>query len=177
MARPCRTCTHPERERIELELANARAFVDVARRWEIPPTSIKRHVHKHMTQEQIARLRHGFPDSIEIDIDKLTREGGQGAILGLKRLILEQQEAAYRCDAAGLFEAGIRARQAQATLYKEQAKLAALYPGLKTTTNNNLIVADFNVFADQLDKVLRPFPEARQAVAAMFSPTAALAAP
>ncbi len=180
MARHCRTCTHPERERIELELANAPALADVSRNWGIPTSSLSRHRNQHMTQEQIARLRHGFPDDIEISIDELTRQGGQGAILGLKRLGLELQEIAKRCDAIGDFPNGIRARTEQKSVYKEQARLAAMYPGLKSTTNNHLVIADGVQIFDLVNRVLaraETVTDARRMLAAEYRTMAAAPLP
>lgn len=174
MAQRCRTCNHPDRDRIEQALANTRSKIAggveaIAQKWGIPRSSLQRHLSRHMTQEQVARLRHGMPDNIEVSIEEITRQEGEGAILGLKRLRLELQIIAERADKAGDFQSGIRARQAQLKIYEEQAKLAAMYPGRKQVTNNNLVLGDVTVLFDMIDKVLLPFPEARRAVAQAFS--------
>jgi len=172
--RRCRTCTHPDRDRIELEAAIAwkdrarGSIAEVGMRYGIPKSSIYRHVENHMTQEQFARLLHGVPDSVEIDVDKVTREQGQRAILGMARLVRELQEVAARADQAGEIDAATRARVAQGNIYREQAKLAGKYPGMKSTTTNNVLVADgrqvFDVVARILSKA-RDLPDARRMLA------------
>lgn len=182
MAQRCRTCNHRDRDRIEQALANTRSKIAggveaIAQKWGIPRSSLQRHLARHMTQEQVARLRHGMPDNIEISIEEITRQEGEGAILGLKRLRLELQIVAERADKAGDFQSGIRARQAQQKIYEEQAKLAAMYPGRKQVTNNNLVVADGVALFQLFDRVLERAPDlitARKMLAREFR---ALAAP
>jgi len=174
MGRRCRTCTHPDRDRIELEAAVAwkdrarGSIAEVGMRYGIPKSSIYRHVEHHMTQEQVARLVHGIPDAVEVDVDRLTRESGQRAILGMARLIDELRETAARADAAGEIDAAIRARVAQSNVYREQAKQAGQYPGAKATTTNNVLIADGRQVFESVDKILRrarDLPDARRMLA------------
>jgi len=168
MSKPCTTCNHPERERIEQELAVAKSVQSVATRWGIQRRTLSHHRQHHMKQEQIARLRFNLPTELDIDIDDLTRRGGQEAMLGLKRLNLELQERAAIYDGAGNYAAANRARDIQFKVYVEQMRLSAMYPGLKSTVNNNLVVADGEMVFRLVDKALEKFPEARRALASAY---------
>ncbi|MGY3265158.1 hypothetical protein [Lysobacter sp. HA35] len=161
----CKTCSHPERERIEQEIAIARSMQDVADRWGIERRSLNRHRADHMTQEQIARLRGLVPADVEVDIAELTRRGGEDAMLGLKRLNAELVEITKKLDGMGEYAVAAKYRDLEFKIYREQMKIAALYPGLKQVTNNNLVFAEFDAIARLAESVLGPWPEARRAFA------------
>ena len=164
MAQPCRTCNHPDRERIEVELAMASSVREVSERYDIPRRSLHRHKQEHMTAEQIMRIRGMTPAQFEVNIEELTRRGGEAAVIGFTRIIQECQVAAETCDKLKMFAVSANYRKLQLEAYKEQAKIAAIYPGRKTV-NNNLVLGDVSALFDMLDVVLRPYPEARLAVA------------
>lgn len=168
MAIPCGTCTHPDRDRIEQELAIAKTVAEVANRYGIKRRSLSDHRAKHMTQEQIARLRHNLPDKLDFDIDEITRRGGQDAMIGLKRLNLELQERARLYDRENAYNAANRARALQFNVYCEQMRLAAMYPGEKRTVNNNLVVADGQMVFQMVEQALADYPEARRALAVAY---------
>src|SRR5690606_10298132 len=113
----------------------------------------------------IARIRGMTPVEAEINIEELTRKGGEAAVIGLSRLITECVEQAKKCDGAGLHAEAVRYRKLQLDAYREQAKIAALYPGRKTVNNNNLVLGDMAPMFDMIDAVLKPYPEARAALA------------
>lgn len=170
----CRTCNHPDRARIELEIATVTAFrngslAQVAEKFGLKKDTVYRHRREHMTQEQLARLVRGVPDGVEIDIDKLTREGGQNAVMGMARLAAELEEVAKRCDQEGAWREAIAARNAQTKILIEQAKMASAYPGAKReTVNNNLIFASEQHAFQMIDNILRraeSIPEARRMLA------------
>ncbi|QQP97933.1 hypothetical protein [Lysobacter enzymogenes] len=169
MASRCKVCNHPERDVIEQLLANNTSaqglggVQTIAARFGLKRASAQRHLKNHMKQEQVARLRHGIPDNIEINIEEITRQEGEGAVLGLKRLRLELQELAARADKVGDLQSGIRARQAQQRVYEEQAKLGAMYPGRKQVTNNNLVIADGRELFLIVDRVLSVAPDVASA--------------
>ena len=157
----CATCAHPERGRVELEAAVASGLrsgsvARVAEKFGLKKDSVYRHLKEHMTVEQIARLRTGTPDDVEIDIDRLTREAGQNAVLGLGLIARELQETAEKCDRAGMHREATQARTAKARVLIEQAKMGQIYPTTKReTVNHNLIFAnEQHVFA-LLDRLLR----------------------
>lgn len=165
-ARLCKTCNHPDRERIEQELAIARCVQVVADRYEIDRRALSNHKAKHMTQVQIARLRGLVPEDVEVDIDALTRKGGQDAMVGLKRLNSELVEITERLDKAGDFVTAHKYRDLQFKVYREQMKIGAMYPGLKQVTNNNVFLADLEAIAQLAERKLGPWPEAKRAFAA-----------
>ena len=165
----CQTCQHPERERIDTELALSPSVAEVAERWGIPRRSMSRHRQNCMTQKQIAQIRAITPAQAELDIEELTRRGGEAAVIGFSRLIQECKKGAEKCDKLGMPGEAVKYRKVQLEAYKEQAKIATLYPGRKSVTNNNLVMGDVSTLFDMIDATLRPFPEARAAVAAAFA--------
>lgn len=173
MGQKCRTCNHPEREQIEQALANTRARVagginGVVRKWGIPRSSLRRHLSEHMTEEKCARLLLGMPDEIDANIEEIIRREGEGAILMLRKLKTEHVAAVERWEKLGLYEEARKERIEVRKVGELLAKYAGMVPGKKNITNNNLVLADFTVFADGLHKVLAPWPDAQRATAAMF---------
>ena len=61
-----RSCVHahPERATIEFELARCHRVRDVADKWGIPRRTLADYRQRHMTQEQVARLRGLAPEQI-----------------------------------------------------------------------------------------------------------------
>lgn len=165
----CRTCQHPDVERINMELALAPNVHTVAARYDIPRRSLARHRRQCLTQQEIARMRGMSPSQLEVDIDELARKGGQDAYIGLSRLLEECKAQADRCDRIGQAREAAIYRKLQLDIYDKKLKIAAMYPGRKTVTNNNLVLGDVGMLFDLVDATLRPFPEARRAVADAFA--------
>ncbi|MBF6022864.1 hypothetical protein [Lysobacter niastensis] len=182
MAQKCRTCTHPHRELIEQALANTRARRNggvqaVSDKWSIPRSSLQRHLTNCMSQDLVARLRMGMPDPIDISIEEIIRQEGEGAIIGLRKLKEEHRAAAERWEHMGEFEQARKERIELRRVHEALAQYAGMIPGRKQVTNNNLVLGDVSTLFDTIDAVLRPFPEARRAVAqalAMQQPRPAL---
>jgi hypothetical protein len=141
----------------------------VAERYGIPRRTLARHRRECLTQKEIARIRFATPAQVEVDIAELARRGGEAAVIGFTRLIQECKEQAEKCDGLAMPSQAVKYRKLQFEAYREQAKIAAIYPGKKTVTNNNLVLGDMGVMFDMIDATLRPFPEARLAVAAAFA--------
>ena len=179
MPRKCAICHHPDRTTIEQAAATARSIAKVADRFGVKRDALYRHMKLHLAPEKRQKLTHGVPDEVEVDVDKMTREAGQYSIIGLKQLAIDLQQTAEKCDRLNDFANATKARAALAAVYKEQARLGGLYPGLKGTTNNNLIVADDRVLFDLFDKILTTassVPEARRMLAAAYRQEAELPA-
>lgn len=172
----CGTCQHPDIERINLELALSPTSAEVARRYGIPIRSMSRHRRQCLTQSDIARMRGMSPTQVEVNIEELVRKGGEDAVIGLSRLVVECKEQAEKCDALVLFREAAAYRKLQLEAYKEKAKIAAIYPGRKTVTNNNLVLGDVSMLFDVVNEALRMFPEAQSAVAAAWARQAQLPA-
>ena len=174
MPRPCQVCSHPERERIDVDLALEPNAAIVARRYGLHERAMRRHLANHVAQADIARYRSISPTAAQVSIQDLASQGGEAAVIGFSRLIQECKACAEKCDNAGAHDTAVKYRKVQLDAYKEQAKIAAIYPGRKTVTNNNLVLGDVGHVFGLIDSVLRPFPEARQAVALAFAQQTAL---
>lgn len=149
----CKTCAHPERERIELELALSPNVREVAQRYGMATRSLSRHKTEHVPPEKLERLRGMTPAQAELDIEELTRRGGEQAMIGFARLVQECRDQAERCDAMGLFSEGAKYRKLQLDAYKEQAKIAAIYPGGRTI-NNTLMIGDASTVFEMTRRIL-----------------------
>lgn len=171
MGRQCTTCQHPERERIDTELALSSNVAEVAARYGIARRSMSRHRQNCMTQKQIAQIRGITPAQAEVEIEELARRGGEDSIIGFSRLVQECKESAEKCEKLGLHSEVATFRKLQLAAYKEKAKIAAIYPGRKTVTNNNLVVADGAEIFQLVNQVLsraESVPHARQLLAAEY---------
>lgn len=150
----CHACNHPDRERIEAELALAPNTAEVASRWDIPGRCLRRHRQLHMTQEQIKRIRFATPDKVELDIAELTRRGGEDAMIGLKRLNEELIHQTAICDSIGEHATALKYRDLQLKVYREQVRISGMYPGLKQVTKNTLVLNDAGAMMQLLDGIL-----------------------
>ena len=170
----CRTCSHPERERIEFDLANCiqgqhGAMLGIANKYGIPRSSLQRHLTRHMATAQVARLRYNVPDATDQRIEEVVRREGENAIIGLRALKEQHLLAIDRLDNAN-DTAGARAeRKELRAVYEAHAKYGGKIPGRKSVTNNNLVLGDVSTLFELIDATLKPFPEARRAVADAFS--------
>ncbi|MCH2090310.1 MAG: hypothetical protein MK141_01855 [Pseudoxanthomonas sp.] len=172
----CQTCHHPDRERIDSELALSSSVREVSERWDIPRRSLARHRQQCMTQDQIARIRFDVPAQVEVDIAELTRRGGEDAMLGLKRMRPQLTGIAEKCEAIGMYGEAAKYRKLELECYREQLKIAALYPGKKTVTNNHLVITDGQPMFELFDRILtvaEDITAARRMLAAEFRMLAA----
>jgi len=168
MRKNCRTCKHPNIELINAELAAPRSTEEVAKKFGIPARTVREHRAHCMTVEQMARLRHEIQPTLDVDIDERVRRGGREAVLGFANDLHKLEIACARCEKMGLERELTANRALMFKIRVEQAKLADRYPGAKRVTNN-LVVGDVSVLFDLIDATLRPFPDARQAVALAFA--------
>lgn len=144
---------HPDRERIEHELALCRNVAEVAARYGLNRRTLSAYRQNRMTAEQIARIRGMSPTDAEVNIEELVRKGGEDAVIGLSRLVQECKDQAEKCDKLGLHREASVYRRLQLTAYVEKAKIAALYPG-KRTVNNTLVVGDSSAIFDMVAGIL-----------------------
>lgn len=172
----CQTCHHSQRERIDAELALTNSVREVSERWDIPRRSLARHRQQCMTQEQIARIRFDVPAKVEVDIEELTRRGGEDAMLGLKRMRPKLTDIAEKCEALAMYEQAAKYRKLELDCYREQMKIAALYPGKRTVNNNHLVISDGQPLFEMFGRILTHAPtieDARKMLAAEFKMLAA----
>lgn len=174
MAIPCRTCTHPERERIEVALAMTHprrggGVQRIADKWGVPRSSLRRHLNNHMTREQVMRLRAGMPDTIDVSIEEFVRQAGEGAIITLSRLEKGFRIRAEALEKIGDYEGSRKELAEAAKVARDLVLYAGLVPGRKTVNNNTLVLGDIGALFDRIDAALASYPDARQAVAEVFA--------
>lgn len=155
---------HPHRETIEAELALSDSRV-VGEKWNINPRALRHYRQKYMTAEQIARIRGLVPSQAEVDIEKLVREGGTEAVVGLSRIITEAKAGFEACTKLGLHGEAVKYQKIQLEAFKAKGNYAGLIPGRKTVNNNTLMIGNMQQFMDFVDAALAQFPDARRALA------------
>lgn len=163
----CTVCAHRERAGIDLALARGVSVTALAKRYGFAATdSIYRHRAKHLPAQLRASLLAG-PD-LAIDLDKLRETESQSLLVNLvalrNRLLASLDTAEEVGDGTMLSRV---AGQLHHNLEITGKLLGSLTSGTNIT-NNILIQPQYITLRVELVRALAPFPEARQAVAAML---------
>ena len=165
MGRRCQVCEHPDRAKIELGLARKVSVPQLARKFEVSQDALYRHRDKHMPPQLKASLMAaGRPT--EIDLDELRRTESEGLLQHLVsqrgRLYSHVEQAADLGDlrAAAQIEGKITDN-----LQLESRLLGELVTHHQTTVNQLIVQPEYIQLRDELIRALRPYPEARRAVA------------
>lgn len=166
----CKTCHHPERARIEMQIANGVAIPRVTRQFSgggLTRKNVWYHWKMHVSQARKDTLRVVGLSDIKVDLDALKRvEGGsllQNWIAERARL----QRIADVCEEKGLFTEAIRASTAIVRGLELIAKyLGELQTGSTTINQNFLVSPDWVNLRSSIAAALRPYPEAQRAVLA-----------
>ena len=151
MARSCSVCRHPDRDAIDRALIEGQPYRDIAGQYSVSKSGVERHGRNHLPAtltnaaeaEEVARA-----DDLLSQLRAL-----QGRALG----ILEKAES------SGDYRAALSAiREARGCL----ELLAKLAGELQSGTDLRVVVApDWIHLRGQVLESLRPFPEAKRAVA------------
>lgn len=160
----CSICAHRERAAIDLALARGVSVSALARRYKVSTDAIYRHQRSHLPPQLRAKLLAG-PDTA-IDIDRLKETESQSLLANLVALRNRLFASLDVAEEAG--DSGMAARVA-AQLHKNLELTGRLLGDLATgTTITNVTVLPAYVHLRvELVRALAPFPEARQAVAAV----------
>ena len=169
----CRTCTHLERTRIDWLICSGSPIKPLARKFGLPAGSVYWHIRHHISPEYRASITAG-PFSSEEQLKKLVSENESSVLDTLKALnsgVLTKWLAAFESDALdGFINLTASARKNLELMAKLNHEIAPPGP-TSVVTNNNTIVSihqspEYLQTISTLAIALRPFPEARQAVAA-----------
>ena len=161
----CRVCEHPDRARIELQIARRVPNRRVASNFNISPDSVQRHKHNHMPAQLLAALVCGTRET-EIDLEQLRVSESEGmlqhllALRGRLYALLDQAEEDNDINAATRVHGRLN----------ENLKLTGQLVGELNSraphvVNNVLILPQYLELRTSLVRALQPFPEASQAVA------------
>jgi hypothetical protein len=171
--RGCHTCTHESRGQIEFLLARGVPSRQVAERFGLKKDSCARHFRNHCPGGLIAKLKARALRSIagsNVDLESLRKEESEGLI---------QQVIGLRASLQGLAEQAVALGDLRCAgmLYGKITDLLGLTGRLlgefavheRSVTNNLVVSPDFLKLRASLLVALRPFPEAKRAVAAALS--------
>lgn len=177
MSRECTVCAHPDRARVELALANRVPMRTVARRYTLSKEAAYRHRRGHMPPQLIAALMlRGRPT--DVDLDKLRITESEGL---LQHLVAQRGRLYKLADAAedlGDINAATRVHgQLSRNLELTGKLLGELRTGSQSVVQNILIAPQYHQMRVALVQALRPFPDARTAVAAVLHKIEGEAAP
>lgn len=168
MAKPtrCSICGHRERAAIDLGLARRVSMRALAQRYDVGPDSLYRHAKHHLPPQLRATLLAG-PD-LPIDLDKLRETESQSLLsnlIAIRRRLLGSLDVAEESGDGGMISRV--AGQLHRNLEITGKLLGDLNSG--TTINNNVLVLPvYMEMRVALVRALQPYPEARQAVAAVL---------
>jgi hypothetical protein len=165
--RPCETCQHAERARIDFLLARGETVAAIGRKFGLSVFTLRRHSENHISQEYRSVVSSSPLESLE-SLQKLACNAGESVLDNMSALY-----SAYAGRFLTAFEAGDDYKVSKIGLRMEsilemKARISKeLLPSGSTfnTVNNNLLLTD----AGQLLKILAPFPEARKAIVDYYS--------
>jgi len=162
----CRACKHRERAAIELAISRGVTLAALERRYGVSVAILYRHRDLHMPPQLKARLLAG-PSIEGVDLDKLRETESQSL---LANLIALRQRLFGALDVAEEYQDNYSLVRIASQLHANFEIVAKLLGDLHTGTviNNVLVMPQYVEMRVELVKALAPFPEARQAVAAVL---------
>jgi hypothetical protein len=162
----CTICAHREHAAIDLALVRGVAVRALARRYKVGSDSIYRHAKAHLPPQLRAALLAG-PDT-DIDLDKLRDTESQSL---LANLISIRRRLFASLDVAEEFGDGTMISRVAGQLHHNLEITGKLLGDLSvggTTITNVLVMPAYVEMRVELVRALQPYPEARQAVAAVL---------
>ena len=169
--RPCETCEHAERARIDYLLARGETVAVIGRKFNLSVFSLRRHSENHISQEYRNVVQSSPLESLE-SLQKLACNAGESVLDNMSALysayagrFLTALEAGddYKVSKLGLRMESIL--EMKARISKELLPSGSTFNSI----TNNVLLAD----AGQLLKILAPYPEARAAIVNFYSEKAA----
>lgn len=163
----CSVCKHRELASIDLGLARGVSVLALSRRHDLSTHALYRHSNNHLPPQLRAKLIAG-PDLSNIDIDKL-RETESESLLG--NLVALRHRLFASLDTAEEAGDGNMLSRVTGQLHKNFEITGRLLGDLSTggvSTTNILISPGYVELRVGLMNALRPFPEARKAVASVI---------
>jgi len=165
MARQCTVCEHPDRATIELGLANGVPVRTLATRHDLSKEACYRHRKNHMPPQLLAQLK-TRGRAQEIDLEKLRITESEGVLQHLVAvrgrlycLADEEQEVGNYSNSARILSFLLKNLETTAKL------LGDLKTGDTNITNNILVSDDYHQIRTAIVQALKPYPDARRAVA------------
>ena len=163
----CTVCRHRERAALDLGLSRGVSIAALATRYKLGPDSLYRHAKAHLPPQLRAALIAG-PDLDGVDLDRLRETESQSL---LANLIAIRRRLFASLDAAEEHGDGNMISRVAGQLHRNLEITGKLVGDLAmgaTTINNILIQPAYVEMRVELVRALAPYPDARQAVAAVL---------
>lgn len=161
----CRVCEHPDRARIELQLANGVAIAKAARQFGVSRDSAWRHWGNHVQDDRKASLRVTGISDPKVDLEALKRIESESLLSNLITERVRLQRIADLCEKVGNYQDATRSSAAVVKVLALAATyLGELRTGNTTINNNFLLSPDWIQLRRVIVASLRPFPEAQRAL-------------
>ena len=169
----CKVCNHPDRLRIELQLANGGcSYRGLDKVFGVNYNSIENHHKKHMSPDRIARLRLTNPLENNDVLADLSAKSGVSALENLRAVhagVISRWLNALESKSDQYFIAlTAQARQNIELMAKLGKELAPAQTNINVGVQANIGPFERPEYIDAMSMVvaaLRPYPEARAAVA------------
>lgn len=163
--RECGVCAHPDRASVELGLANRVSLRALGKRYGLSIDAIHRHRHNHMSPQLTAQLM-TRGRLTELDLEHLRSTESEGLLhqlVAMRGRLYKAMDSTH--DLGNHMESarigGILLKNLELT-----AKLLGdLNAGSSSVTQNILILPEYHGIRTAIMQALKPFPEARAAVA------------
>ena len=160
----CRCCEHREVNSLNLAIARGVSVSALARRYKVGTDSIYRHSRNHLPPQLRAQLIAG--PSLDVDLDKLRETESQSMLANLINL---RQRLFAALDTAEEYRDGAMLTRVSSQLHQNFELVARLVGDLNIggthITNNVLVMPQYLELRSALVAALKPFGEARTAVA------------
>jgi hypothetical protein len=174
MPQRCKACAHPEREKIDIDLARGFSALSLAKRFGLPQESIGRHRRNGHIPRAIIDA---FPRQTALSDDGLTqlrRDESANLLLGLarqRRMLLEVQDrAAAKRDNEWIVRAAHTLHRNCELVARAIGEFAAHERQINTTNVMNVLLApDYLKLRRGLLEAVRAHPKARAAIAKVLA--------
>jgi hypothetical protein len=164
---PCKTCTHPQRARIELGLARGVSASALSRRFKLSADSILRH-RKHISPKLMAELRQKtlLPEKELQDLTITESSSLLGNLVAQRAKIYTLID---QCEELGSYRDALAGHSRLSVNLEQTGKLLDLFASHATTVHQNLVISpDYLQLRQALLRALAPYQEARRAVVAVL---------
>jgi hypothetical protein len=165
----CKVCGSEQRHLIELGLVHRIPVRVLARRFDIPKSTVFRHRRMHMPAQLVAAIAMASHPS-ELDIEQLQRsesEGMIGALVGQRARLQMLSEMAFE---AGEINAATTVERAITQSLELTSRLLGMIVQRHDVRSTSILIsADYLELRGTILMALKPYPEAARAVGAALA--------
>lgn len=164
MGQRCKVCSHSERARIELGIANKVSFAALGRKFLLSKDCVYRHRRDHMPPTLIASLVASISPTV-VDLEALHKSESEGILQHLAAQRAHLWELTRTSEELGDNRAAVSAHGRIIDNLALSAKVTGQVSTHSQVVTNNLIVTpEYLTLRTDIMEALRDHPEARKAV-------------